>query len=113
MRRLFLAVVLFVFIFVAGCVTSEVDRKTRALNSQQLETLSKIQKQQAKIQAFVESFDAVERADVHFIEDGIRIGLYFKPGKFISYDEKEKINEFVIEETGLTKDKIKLPLIRR
>jgi hypothetical protein len=104
--------VLLVFLLLAGCVTSEVDQKTRSLNQEQLDALQKMQNQQVRIQRYVESFEAVGRADVLFLNNGIRITLYFKPGKFLGIEERDKINEFVMQETGLTIDKIQLPVKR-
>ena len=102
---LFLLVITVTF---SGCASSGMAKKTRALNEQQIDSLQKMQEQQAKILAFVESLVPVDHADVHVGGDGVVVVMYFKPGKMLTLEQRDKTNEFITRETGISKQNIKL-----
>ncbi len=100
--------VLFLLAAFAGCASSGVAKKTRALNEEQIDALQKMQEQQVKILAFVESLEPVDHADVHVGGDGVVVIMYFKPGKMLTLEQRDKTNEFITRETGISKQNIKL-----
>ncbi len=112
-RLLPIACCLLAALVLAGCVSSQVQQKTRALNRQQLEALQKVHERQLRIQAFVEGLEPVDHADVFVRENEVRIYPYFKPGKYLSLQQRDEINEFVARTTGIGRENIKLMVKKR
>jgi hypothetical protein len=98
---------------IAGCLSARVDEKTRNLNERQQESLRRLQEQQFKIQAFAQGLAPVERSEVVFGDNEVHVYLYFKPGRRLSLEERNRLNEFVSSQTGLGVDRIKLFVPKR
>ena len=104
----FIILMVAVFVFVTGCATSGAGRKASDLNEKQMQTLQKMQEQQAKILAFVEKLEPIEHAEVHVGDREVVVLLYFKPEKIITVEQRDEINSFITGRTGISKGNIKL-----